>query len=565
MTYQASSTFYRLGYSVTWNVVNSPLHFSRSVRLNIVLNTFLKGMLKYFRIKLVKWVGNMEGNYFKLSLIIFDKTYPKYYKFRGKLKSLKYSSWNYLYFKKASWTLGQLHDYYTKKRYKPKFKLGSGNYWHKFYTSIYFILNKNFKHSRKSFKNGTIDAEFLCETRSDFSSILKLNNSLTFNVNKFSKLPHYQFMFKFYFKLYLYLNKWKFDYTLGLKKKNFKKFFFLKLLLLNFFIKKNIFLIKNKPLRRFQSKFINSTRTRYTLTKKILSHKVHFFNYLNYVKGPNYQWGSTGRVVKNYKPFLKSYNGKKIPWALSFLHGYFFNISYKKIIRRNLIAATRMQNFLERMKVSNFLIKNYIVWKKKKKDVRILKRDMFFNNNFVVQAQKRIKKHLLLKKFNDFKIKNKNFNKLKIKKLFMNYLLKNSKYDLDLKKILFNNQYFFNEKENLYMNKYGFFKNSVKTGVVYYIRRKFKKNVFNDVFLKKKNIIIDLHVKKLDFFKQYYLKINVLNKILSSKFFKNDNIILEKQTFTSFQKRLVIGVINNPFDYILNNFLFFFFYLNTIF
>jgi len=329
--------------------------------------------------------------------------------------------------------------------------------------------------------------------------------------------------------------------------------------LLNFFIKKNIFLIKNKPLRRFQSKFINSTRTRYTLTKKILSHKVHFFNYLNYVKGPNYQWGSTGRVVKNYKPFLKSYNGKKIPWALSFLHGYFFNISYKKIIRRNLIAATRMQNFLERMKVSNFLIKNYIVWKKKKKDVRILKRDMFFNNNFVVQAQKRIKKHLLLKKFNDFKIKNKNFNKLKIKKLFMNYLLKNSKYDLDLKKILFNNQYFFNEKENLYMNKYGFFKNSVKTGVVYYIRRKFKKNVFNDVFLKKKNIIIDLHVKKLDFFKQYYLKINVLNKILSSKFFKNDNIILEKQTFTSFQKRLVIGVINNPFDYILNNFLFFFF------
>ena len=139
--------------------------------------------------------------------------------FAVKLKSLKFSSWNYLYFKKTSWILGQLKDYYTKKRYKPKFKLGSGNYWHKFYTSIYFILNKNFKHSRKTFKNGTIDAEFLCETRSETSSILKLNNVLNFDANKFSRLPHYQFMFKFYFKLYLYLNKWKFDYTLGFQDK----------------------------------------------------------------------------------------------------------------------------------------------------------------------------------------------------------------------------------------------------------------------------------------------------------------------------------------------------------
>jgi len=163
MTYHSSAAFYRLGYSITWNVVNSSLHFSKSVRFNIVLNTYLRGMLKYFRIKLVKWIGNMEGNYFKLSLVIFDKSYPKYYKFRGRLKTLKFSNWNYLYFKKTSWTLNLLRDYYTKRRFKPKFKLGSGNYWHKFFRSIYFILNKNFKHTRKLFKNGTIDAEFLCE------------------------------------------------------------------------------------------------------------------------------------------------------------------------------------------------------------------------------------------------------------------------------------------------------------------------------------------------------------------------------------------------------------------
>ncbi len=228
MTYKSSSTFYRLGYSVTWNVVNSPLHFNKSVRLNIVLNAFLKGMLKYFRIKLVKWIGNVEGNYFKLSLVTFDKAYPKYYKFRGKLKPMKFFSWNYLYFKKTSWLLGQLRDYYMKRHFKSRFKLGSGKYWHKFYTSIYFILNKNFKHTRKMFKNETINAEFLGSVRSEFSGILKLNNVLSFSVSKYSRLSQYQLMLKFYFKVCLYLNKWKIRHELNFQKNFFKLSFFVK-------------------------------------------------------------------------------------------------------------------------------------------------------------------------------------------------------------------------------------------------------------------------------------------------------------------------------------------------
>ena len=552
MTYSSSSTFYRLGYSVTWNVVNSPLHFSKSVRLNIVLNTFLKGMLKYFRIKLVKWIGNMEGNYFKLSLIIFDKTYPKYYKFRGKLKPMKFFLWNYNYFKKTSWSLGMLRDYYTKRHYKPKFKLGSGNYWHKFFTSIYFILSKNFKHSRKTFKNGTIDAEFLGGIRSESSNVVKLNNMLSFSMNKYSRLPQYQFMFKFYFKLYLYLNKWKHD-NLSFHEKKFKLFFFLKTMLLNFFLKKNINLIRNKPLRRFQSRFVNSARTRYTLTKRILSHRIYYFNYLNYIKGPNYQWRSSGRVVKSYKPNLK-YNNK-IPWALVFLRGNFFNISYKKIMRRNFMAVTHLHSFLERMRMFNFLVKNYIVWKKNKNNnnLRIKRKNMFFNNKFINYSVKR------LKKYHKFLQSN-----IKYKKTISNSDFRNEKYKLELKNILFNNHYFFNEKENLYMNKYGFFKKSVKNGIIPYIRKKFKKFVFNDVFLKKKDVMFDINIKKLYFFKEYYLKLSFLektnNELLKKnlKFFKNDSIILQKQTLSSFQKKLSIGINNNPFDQLFNNFLFFF-------
>src|SRR5271156_4592732 len=50
MTHSISPATYRLGYSISWNVISSPLFFNLNVRLNIVLNTFLRGMLKYFRI-----------------------------------------------------------------------------------------------------------------------------------------------------------------------------------------------------------------------------------------------------------------------------------------------------------------------------------------------------------------------------------------------------------------------------------------------------------------------------------------------------------------------------------
>jgi hypothetical protein len=560
MTYKASSTFYRLGYSITWNIVNSPLHFSRSVRLNIVLNTFLKGMLKYFRIKLVKWIGNMEGNYFKLSLIIFDKSYPKYYKFRGRLKSLKFSSWNYLYFKKTSWVLGQLKDYYTKKHYKPKFKLGSGNYWHKFYKSIYFILNKNFKHSRKTFKNGTIDAEFLCEPRSDNSGIVKLNNLLYFNVNKFSKLPHYQFMFKFYFKLYLYLKKWKFDYSLSFYEKKFKFFFLLKLLVLNFFLKKSLRVIKNKPLRRFHSKFINSAKTRYTLTKRILSHKTYFFNYLHYVKGSNYQWRGSGRVIKNFKSFSKQYNSTVVPWAATFLKGYFFNMSYKKIVRRYIIGMARVENFLERMRLSNFLVKNYVVWNKNKSKNRfsgMSKRNMFFNNNFVSKAVRRLK--FFYKKFNFGSIS----YKLKLKKFIARSTLKNKLYNFTNKSLVMSNQYFFSEKEDGYMTKYGFLKTKLKLSVLYYLRRKYKKSVLGGVLRRKKDLIyFNKESSKINLFKNLATKLKLLNLAtlslsLNASNVSLDEFILKDRTFSSFQKKKPLRLINNPFNSFLNNFLFF--------
>jgi len=148
MIYYLSVTNYKLGYSISWRVVNSHLHFSKSVRLNIVINTYLRGMLKYFRSKLVKWIGNVEWNYFKLSLVISSKSHPKHYKFIGRSKILKFIKRNYLYSEEVSLVL---RDLYTKHHFRPKFK---------FFRSVYFILKKLFRYIKNLFKNYVINTKF---------------------------------------------------------------------------------------------------------------------------------------------------------------------------------------------------------------------------------------------------------------------------------------------------------------------------------------------------------------------------------------------------------------------
>lgn len=345
-------------------------------------------------------------------------------------------------------------------------------------------------------------------------------------------------------------------------------FFFLKLIVLNYFLKKSVLLIKNKPLSRFQSRFVNSNLVKYTLTKKIMSHKIYFFNYLNYVKGSNYQWLGSGRVVKSYKPFMKKpFYKLGVPWALAFLRGYFFNMSYKKIIRRKIFGVSKINTFLDRIKVSNYMIKNYVVWKKysiKNKNINMSKKNLFFNNDFIIEANKRFVKNFFFKNV-DYKVK----AEARLKYLTMKRLLKDKINSSIGVKSLLNSDYFFDENETAYVDKHKFIKLKFqKYGVLYYLRKKFRKSIFLNVLKRKKYVKMATKKIKISLFKTLHQRLNLLCNNLSvngNKLSQKDLVISHKNEFKAVKENRKGLLFNNPFNNYLNNFLFFFNYPKYLF
>ena len=65
MTYKVSPSTYRLGYSISWSAINSPIFFYKGLRLNIFLNTYIKGFFKMQAFRLVRWFFNVETVYIK--------------------------------------------------------------------------------------------------------------------------------------------------------------------------------------------------------------------------------------------------------------------------------------------------------------------------------------------------------------------------------------------------------------------------------------------------------------------------------------------------------------------
>lgn len=247
--------------------------------------------------------------------------------------------------------LSQLRDFHTVAVYKPKFRLGSGKFWHKFYKSMFFSLGKKFLHAKKAVKNGTIDLEAGHPER---ESILKSGVYEHYNRVKFSKIPHYQFMFRFYFKLYNYLLKMKFS-AIFLSKRNFKLKLFTEFVLLNAFLAKDLIYVWRRPLRRFYSRFINAGRAYYSFSRRVIPDYEFHFNYSNYIKGANYGWRGAGRIAKHYKEPKRNIAA----WSSLFLKGYFSNRSFKKIIRRRVFGMDDERS-TERIKLANFLIRNHI-------------------------------------------------------------------------------------------------------------------------------------------------------------------------------------------------------------
>src|ERR1700761_1986783 len=144
-------------------------------------------------------------------------------------------------------------------------------------------------------------------------------------------------MFKFFFKLHLYLSKWLTINSSSLTQKSIKRNFFIKLLLFNFFLNKLITTSKNEKLRKFYSRFINVNKAYYRSSKRIVPDINFYFDYFNYIKGANYRWLGSGRISRSS---TKRVNKIIVPaWSNSFLKGFLFNKSYKKIARRSVLGG----------------------------------------------------------------------------------------------------------------------------------------------------------------------------------------------------------------------------------
>jgi len=78
--HRVAASKFRLGHSTTWNIINSPLYFFVAFRLNIILNSYVRCMLKFFRIRLVKWFLNIEAHYIKIGLIVFSSSKGSFFK-----------------------------------------------------------------------------------------------------------------------------------------------------------------------------------------------------------------------------------------------------------------------------------------------------------------------------------------------------------------------------------------------------------------------------------------------------------------------------------------------------
>ena len=103
-------------------------------------------------------------------------------------------------------------------------------------------------------------------------------------------------MFRFYFRLHLYLHKWLLNKTSNFSKITFKTNFFVQLFLFNCFFQALIKKSKKEKLIRFYSRFINVNKTYYRLSKRIIPDHNFYFDAFNYIKGTNYRWVGSGRV-----------------------------------------------------------------------------------------------------------------------------------------------------------------------------------------------------------------------------------------------------------------------------
>lgn len=73
MPHTTNPVVFRLGKNVTWEILDNHIHFARSLRQQIVLNSFIVSFLDSYDFKLVKYAYRSEKLGLKIAIVAFKR------------------------------------------------------------------------------------------------------------------------------------------------------------------------------------------------------------------------------------------------------------------------------------------------------------------------------------------------------------------------------------------------------------------------------------------------------------------------------------------------------------
>ncbi len=513
--HKISASKFRLGHSVTWNLVNSPLYFFIAFRLNLILNTYIRCILKFFRIRLVKWFINIEVNYIKLGLIVFSTSKGSFSKIiRQRVKrNRRYSVfpvWNYTYIDQATRYTKLLYKYCARKEHNRKVKWTLWVYDNapkkrKAFPAIFYYLGKRRSKLKRKKTKWKRSLENVITSRRD-SDLVKKRNYFR-SIKKFAQFPALQLQHFLNFKLSLMLLKFSKNLMSTNKKFSFKIRILSFIIYLNLFIKKFTSGKKNKAVLRlldwFQSKNLRYKKIGGGLAKKFKIPKCKlFFDYFSYIKGLNDEFIET----RNKFGEIISINNKSVqklntPWANFFNTGLFMPYSYKRLVRRLFInfKVKKISNddFFQ-IKQDKILLMNYFV------KFFVFERNLPTNSIFASKIS--VNSFFFNRKTLLYRLK-------KIENVLAQKLVKYDKKLLEIKNILNNNKLynkiFTQKKLKIYKNSHNLkFSSFLLSGKIPYIWNNvsfYRPHTFDTSLLK--SFIYQMRIpfySKFSLFKNFY-------------------------------------------------------------
>lgn len=528
-----------------------------------------------FRMRLVKWVIHSEVLWVKIGIFVVIAVYPEYYKARYKKKKFKYATWQYWYYSRETRDLKMIHNYFSPFYKKPHVRIGGGVIWPKIFKSIFFLTGTN-KVSFVHKWNNLFDIEetMYSQDREKELILKKINPKL--RVKKFVNFPQLQALYLTNFKFLIAVRQ-LLRTNLSANNISFKTKFFFNIYLINLMFNKlsapkYIYTVKRliskfndvsdnprifrRPKNRFMQlrvpfTFINKIRG----TQKLRNFQGKLFPEFTYSAKQFYRRkrrtatelefylsrtnNNYVRYVKNLNVFKKKKIFKNLFWNTLFISGFYAPQSYKKIIRKRIMAFF-MDFMIEKARIS---------WEIFHKEldaseydlIKTPERNRLFN--YTVKKILFKKNKLLFKKLRIFRFFRKSF----FFRLFLvakNLLLLKTKEEISLNDVSTNFKKFlaslFLKASNFKISK------SLQNGGVYFrnVKRFTFKNYFTDTGYGVESLW-DRYRRR--FFFNYDFSFN--------KFFKHINKLtfLKKKHYLSLYIRLImenssIGSINQNGD-----------------